>query len=76
MTGSSQWLVPGLSPSLVTPVKALEAVVKDIVRCPLLQAPPPALSDLSKEAQEQQRNKEGVPVRSKSGSDQHEYKGN
>ena len=62
MTGSSQWLVSGLSPSLVTPVKALEAVEKDIVRCPSLQAPAPALSGLSKEAQEQQRNEEGGPA--------------
>ena len=44
-------------------------------RCPSRQAPVPALSGLSKEAQEQQRNDEGGPVKSESESDRHEYKG-
>ena len=44
------------------PCESLLTVEKDIVRCPLLQAPVPALSGLSKEAQEQQRNEEGGPA--------------
>ena len=57
------------------PCESLLTVEKDIVHCPSLQAPAPALSSLSKEAQEQQRNDEGGPVKSKSESDRHEYKG-
>ena len=44
------------------PCESLLTVEKDIVRCPSLQAPAPALSGLSKEAQEQQRNEEGGPA--------------
>ena len=44
------------------PCESLLTVEKDIVRCPSLQAPAPAPSSLSKEAQEQQRNDEGGPA--------------
>ena len=57
------------------PYESLLTVKKDVIRRSLPQAPAPALSGLSKEAQEQQRNHEGGPVKSESGSNRHKYKG-
>ena len=67
--------VLGVNTFIGVPYESPLTVKKDVVCHPLPQAPVPALSGLSKEAQEQQRNDEGGLVKSESGSDWHDYKG-